>query len=180
MNFTQELVVDSTELLYVIVLKIHMGNTDEPLFIAGGADTPREGLPFIEREAITALVWDAVSKKYLGLRWKEVDWETFITGGVEEGQTPEETARAEVLEETGYKNLRLIKILPRYHAKFYHAPKKVNRFAHFHCFLFELVNQDREEITSEETTKHDCIWLNHEELGDFRLPEGHRFVLNQI
>ncbi|MEK9182800.1 MAG: hypothetical protein AAB809_01845 [Patescibacteria group bacterium] len=31
-------------------------NNQEPLFVAKGADAPREGLPFVEREAITALV----------------------------------------------------------------------------------------------------------------------------
>ena len=157
-----------------------MENDNEPLFIDGGADAPREGLPFIERAAITALVRDPVSGKYLGLRWKKVDWETFITGGVEEGQTPEEAAHAEIHEESGYKNLRLIKELPRYHAKFYHAPKGVNRFAHFHCFLFELENSEQETLATEEAEKHECVWLDPVELEEFRLPEGHRFLLKNL
>jgi len=66
-----------------------MENNKEPLFVATGSDAPREELPLVEREAITAIVYDPKTKKYLGLRWKKVDWETFITGGVEEGQTPE-------------------------------------------------------------------------------------------
>ena len=54
---------------------------NEPLFVAVGEDAPRAELPFVEREAITAIVYDPKTKKYLGLKWKKVDWETFITGG---------------------------------------------------------------------------------------------------
>jgi 8-oxo-dGTP pyrophosphatase MutT (NUDIX family) len=152
----------------------------EPLFIAEGIDAPREELPFVEREAITAIVRDPKINKYLGLRWKQVDWDTFITGGPENGQTPEEGARAEVREESGYKNLRLISELPRFHSKFYHHPKGVNRFAHFHSFLFELENDERAEISADEQKKHECVWLDKEELKKFRLPEGHRFFLDGL
>jgi 8-oxo-dGTP pyrophosphatase MutT (NUDIX family) len=154
--------------------------TDEPLFLDQGPDAPRADLPFVERDAITALVRDPKTGKYLGLRWKEVDWETFVTGGVEEDQTPEEAARVEVREETGYKNLRLVAELPRYHSKFYHAPKGVNRFAHFQCFLFELVDDERDPISDEESKKHESVWLDEAELASFRLHEGHRFLLSQV
>lgn len=157
-----------------------MENHQEPLFVASGADAPREELPFVERVAITALVRDPKTGKYLGLRWKKVDWETFITGGVENGQTPEEAARAEILEESGYKNIRLVSELPRYHAKFYHTPKGENRFAHFHSFLFELENNEREQLTADEQQKHECVWLDETELKNFRLPEGHRFLLDSV
>jgi 8-oxo-dGTP pyrophosphatase MutT (NUDIX family) len=157
-----------------------MEYNNEPLFVAVGSDAPREELPFVERQAITAIVYDPKNKKYLGLKWKKVDWDTFITGGVEEGQTPEQAARAEVLEETGYKNLKLLKILPRFHSKFYHGPKAVNRFAHFHSFLFELENDDREVVSEDEQKNHDCIWLSAEELVNFRLPEGHQYLLKYV
>lgn len=153
---------------------------DEPMFVDTSATAPREGLPFVERNAITAIVRDPKTGNYLGLRWKEVDWETFVTGGIEEGQTAEEAARAEVLEETGYKNLRLITELPRFHSKFFHPPKGVNRFAHFRSFLFELENDEQAPLSAEEQKKHECVWLNREELETFRLPEGHRFLMKSI
>lgn len=155
-------------------------NTSEPIFTASDADAPRPDLPFIERDAITAVVHDPKTDTYLGLRWKAVDWETFITGGIEEGQTAEEAARAEVREESGYKNLHLVKVLPRYHSKFFHTPKGVNRFAHFQSFLFELENDEHTELADDEQKKHEIVWLTKDELMRFRLPEGHKFLLDYI
>lgn len=157
-----------------------MINIQEPTFIAKGMDAPRLELPFIERDAITAIVRDPRTGRYLGLRWKEVDWETFITGGIENGQSAEEAARMEVHKESGYKHLRLVMELPRFHSKFYHKPKGVNRFAHFHSFLFELEDDECDPLSDEEKKKHECVWLDESGLEQFHLPEGHKFILSHI
>lgn len=155
-----------------------MDAQDVPLFVDTGASAPKPDLPFVERDVITAVVRNPRTGEYLCLRWKTVDWETLITGGIEENQSAEEAARMEVREETGYKSLRLIKELPPYHSKFFHGPKGVNRFAHFRCFLFELENDVRDAISQKELDQHEPLWLSREELESFRLPLGHRFVLN--
>ncbi|MDB5189859.1 MAG: leuS [Parcubacteria group bacterium] len=157
-----------------------MSTPEIPLFVDTGMNAVRTDLPFVERDAITAIVRDPQTDKYLGLKWKQVDWDTFITGGIEEGQTPEEAARTEILEETGYKNLRLVKELPRYDSQFFHHPKGVNRYAHFRCFLFELVDTEQEETSADEKEKHDPVWMTREELESFRLPEGHRFLMQYV
>jgi leucyl-tRNA synthetase len=140
----------------------------EPLFI----DKIEESLPFVERNAISAIVKHWSENKYLGLKWKKANWGTFITGGVEKGQTPEEAARREIEEETGYFDLKFIKNLPSTHSKFYHIPKKENRFAHFTNFYFELKNGEQKEITDEEKTKHELVWLSPNEVEKFITPEG--------
>ena len=140
----------------------------------------REGLPFVEREAITAIVkhWD--EEKYIGLRWKKVDWETFITGGVEKGQTAEGAAIAEIREETGYRNPKLVRTLSNTHAKFFHVPKDQNRFAHFRVLYFELKDGERDAISAEEKGNHEVVWLTREQMASFRLPESHRFSWNDL
>jgi 8-oxo-dGTP pyrophosphatase MutT (NUDIX family) len=151
-----------------------------PLFVDTKENAVRPDLPFVEREAITAVLCDPKTGKFYGLRWKDgSNWETLITGGIEEGQSAEEAARAEIHEETGYKNVRLVRELPRYDSKFFHHGKQVNRYAHFQCFLFELENDERDELSADELSKHEGVWLSPQEMESFRLPEGHRFVFDE-
>ncbi len=142
----------------------------EPLF----TETPDPALPFVEREAISAIIKHWKDDLYLGLKWKKADWGTFVTGGVEKDQTPEEAARREILEETGFAHLKLIEVLPRSHSKFYHIPKKENRFAHFHNFYFQLENNEQLELSEDEKNKHEIVWLAPREVEKFLTPEGQR------
>lgn len=155
-----------------------MNNPARPTFVATGWDAPRADLPFVERNAIAAMLRDPKTGNCLCLRWKKTPWETFVTGGIEEGQTDEEAARAEIYQETGYKNIRLMCRLPFFDAKFYHAPKMENRWAHVSPFVFELVDEERDPISEEEQANHECVWLTVGELIEFRLPEGHRYMTN--
>ncbi len=136
----------------------------------------KENEPFVERDAIAVLVKHWEKNEYIGLKWKKVAWRTLITGGVEKGQTPEEAARAEVLEETGYKNLKLIKELSMVHSKFYHVPKKENRFAHFHVFYFELENREQQDISVEEKEIHEIVWVPKDKMEKYFTAESHNYI----
>lgn len=157
-----------------------MYTDDAPTFVDSDKNVPREDLPFVERDAVTVVLRNPRTGEYLGLKWLQVDWDTFVTGGIENGQTALEAALAEVREETGYRNVRFVADLPPYHSKFYHHPKKENRFAHFVCFLLELVDEEQDPISEDEQMKHTVIWLSPEQLKDFRLHEGHRYVMNYV
>jgi len=136
----------------------------------------QEDKPFVEREAIMAVVKHWEKDSFLGLEWKEVDWKTFVTGGPEEGQTMEEAARNEILEETGYKNLKLVKTLPRVHGKFFHVPKNLNRFAHFTVFYFELENGEKNDISEKEKNIHEVVWVSQEKMEHFLTPDSHKHI----
>ncbi len=140
----------------------------------------KEGEPFVERDAILAIVKHWKKDEYLGLKWKKVAWQTFITGGPEEGQTPEEGARMEVLEETGYRNLKLLRKLSMVHSQFYHVPKKVNRFAHFHSFLFQLENGEQETISEKEQENHEIVWLSKKEVSKFLTPDSQKYIWENL
>ncbi len=145
-----------------------------------GDDAFRDNEEIVERNAITAIVKHWSEEKYLILKWKKVDWSTFITGGIEKGQTAEEAARMEVLEETGYKNLKLIKELSKLDAKFFHVPKNVNRLAHFRTFYFELENDECIDIIEEEKRKHDIVWVNKDEIKNNLTAPGLLFVWDEL
>jgi leucyl-tRNA synthetase len=154
---------------------LKMRQVIEPMDIAtSGSNKVLEGAPFVSREAISVIVKHWSEDKYLGLKWKKVDWGTFVTGGVESGQTPEQAAMAEIQEETGYQNLQLIKSLGKSHSKFYHVPKKENRLAHFESFYFELKDGERKELTEDEKEKHEVVWLSPEEINKFLTPESQK------
>ncbi len=136
--------------------------------------------PFVERDGILAIVKHWNEDKYLGLRWKQVDWETFITGGIEAGQTPETAALAEIQQETGYINARLVKDLGRMHSQFFHVPKNQNRHGHFKMLYFELQDDKRVTVADEEQSIHEPVWLTRAEIADFKLPSSHRFMWEQL
>jgi len=103
-----------------------------------------------------------------------------ITGGIEAGQTAEEAAKMEIREETGFLHLKLISDFGLIHGKFYHVPKKVNRFAHAHTLLFHLENGKREAISDAETDIHEILWLTESELKNFLTPDTHQRALEML
>ncbi|MDO8424147.1 MAG: class I tRNA ligase family protein [bacterium] len=126
---------------------------------------PQEGKEFVFRKAIIAVIRNPRDGKILTLKWKKQPWTTFVMGGMEEGENPVEAALREVKEETGYKNLKLIKELggPT-HTEFYAAHKGVNRIAHSQSLLFELVSEECDGISSEENEIHEIVWVSPEEI----------------
>lgn len=140
---------------------------------------PRADRSFEHRDTIAAIVKHWEEDKYLVLKWKQVDWMTFVTGGVEDGQTPEEAAQMEILEETGFKNLVMKKNLGRYHSKFFHNPKNVNRFAHTSAFYFELKDGEQGEISAEEQKRHDIMWMTKAEVEE-KIRRGQEIIFKKI
>jgi len=138
--------------------------------------TIRKDLPFVERKAIAVIVKHWSEDKYIGLKWKKVAWQTVITGGVEKGQTSEIAAAAEILEETGYKNIKSIKKIGRVHSKFFHVPKNENRFAHFEVFFVELKDGEKVEVSEKEKSIHEVVWIKNDGMADFISPEAQKYM----
>jgi leucyl-tRNA synthetase len=160
---------DERDFVFAQKYKLPVKEVIEPLFIdTSESSKPKDGLPFIERNVVDVIVKHWSEDKYLCLKWKKVDWRTFVTGGIEEGQTAEEASRMEVREETGYLDLKFIKqVGGQYHSKFFHTPKNLNRYAHFKGMYFELQSDKREEMVEEEKAKHDVFWVKKEEVKNF-------------
>jgi len=145
-----------------------------------GSSAYQEGATTIEREAIAVIVKHWKDDSYIGLKWKKVDWQTIITGGVESGQTPVEAAIAEIREETGYQNIRFVKKLGCVDASFYHVPKGVNRYGHFHALYFELIDGEQKEITEEEKENHELVWVPKNEMSNFISVVAQKYIWNTL
>lgn len=124
----------------------------------------REGKETIFRNAIIAVVKNPKTDKYLCLKWKKQPWVTFVMGGIEDGETPEQAAIREIIEETGYKNFKFVKNLGSAQSEFFAAHKDVNRIAHTRELLFELINEEKDSISEEENEIHEIVWRTLEEI----------------
>jgi leucyl-tRNA synthetase len=122
---------------------------------------PQNGKKTVTRKTIHALVRNPKTGLVLGLKWKEQPWTGFVVGGVDEGEDIVTAAKREVLEETGYKNLRLIRVLGgAVKAEYFAAHKDENRIAYVNAILFELENEERTVVSEEEQAKHEPVWLD--------------------
>jgi leucyl-tRNA synthetase len=126
---------------------------------------PREGKKTVERDTIHALVRNPKDGKFLCLEWKNHPWTTFIVGGVENGEDVVEAATREVLEETGYSNLKYVETLGgKVQSEYFAAHKDENRMANTSALLFELEDDTRERVVEEEAAKHSILWLSLDEI----------------
>jgi leucyl-tRNA synthetase len=123
------------------------------------------GKEIVFRNIVMAVIKNPKDGKFLVLKVKNPKWTTFVIGGVEEGENSEAAARREIFEETGYKNLKLIRVLggPIY-SEFYAGHKGVNRTAHNTTIYFELENEDHEPLAQEEAEKHDIAWVEFKDI----------------
>jgi len=153
----------------------------EPVFMkTDGDDRVRPEMPMVERDAISAIIRNPADNTYLALKWKKADWITAVTGGIEPGQTPEEAARREILEETGYRNLKLVRTLTTVHSSFFHIPKNENRYGHFHTFYFELEDESRDALSEDENAKHEVLWLSPKAFRESGLKSSFQFSLAEL
>ncbi len=133
-----------------------------PRMIDAG-NPPVAGKSVVSRRTILGIVYNPATGKYLALRWKKQSWTTFITGGVDEGEDLIEATKREILEETGYKNLKLVRVLGGpVQAEFFAAHKNENRIALGTSILFELQNEEREPVSEKEIEQHEAVWLDLE------------------
>ncbi len=154
----------------------------EPSLIqTAGSSAFKQGENFVEGNSVIVIIKHWSEDKYLGLRWREApDWGTLLTGGIEEGMTAEETARKEVLEETGYKNFKKILDLGKTHVKFYHGPKKINKFVHADVFYVELQDGECVEVDELEKNRHEPVWMTLEKLESFLTAIAHQQAIKSL
>jgi len=122
---------------------------------------PQEGKEWSSRKMIHAIVLHPTEDKMIQIQWKQFPWKTFITGGVEDGESYEDAVNREVVEETGYTNIASVTPLGwQMSAKFYADHKDVNRDAQTRAFVVELKNLDQTELSDEEKQKHEVVWVS--------------------
>jgi leucyl-tRNA synthetase len=160
---------DERDFAFAKKYRLPVKSVIQPLFAKdSGDDAVRPDASFVKRHAAVCVIKHWSEEKYLCVKYKANTWQGFVIGGIEEGEKPEEAAAREIQEETGYKNMRFVRQLGDIvHSQFYHMVKKQNRWAEFQGVLFELTNDERDEITEDEKALADLVWVTREEVMDF-------------
>ncbi len=150
-----------------------------------GDDAFRECEPIVDRDNVVVIIEHPENDEFLCAKWKQVDWQGFVTGGIEDGMTIEETALAEVREETGYQNVEIVKVHDQSsHGLFWHVVKQQNRRANYRIVHVKLTDLEQVERSEEEQSIADFLWIPRAEVNDFLKREDMKYpwrvVINEL
>ncbi|MFH0869954.1 MAG: class I tRNA ligase family protein [archaeon] len=160
--------------------KIPIKQVIAPMFITDeGADAIRLGQPFVERKVVFGIVKHWKEDKYFCLDWKKFNWRSFVIGGIEEGETPEEAVVREVKEETGYQDIKSVKrISYETFSKFFATHKGVNTIAYQKAFLVELGSEKYTVPEAKHVVNHSGLWVEKKDVADFLNLKTQSFIWN--
>ena len=149
---------------------------------ADSNNPPQEGMGEVIRDTAIVHLRDRSTGKYAVLDWHGSleGITTAIMGGVEEGQTPEEAALAEIAEEAAITNAKIIQTARWITAAKYCAShKKQNRCAHSYVFVAEVENLDSQgEIPESEQALHTLAWADKKDMLKRLTPDHQKQVWN--
>jgi len=126
---------------------------------------PVTGMPLPNaefRRSVGVIIRNPKTNELLTLNWgPKLGGHLFIGGGREEGEDIEQTARREVLEETGYKNLKLVAKTGKTHVNYFAYSKNVARNVEAYGLLFDLIDDERvpTKLEDNEKGKFAIEWL---------------------
>ncbi len=137
---------------------------------------PKEGLEEVKRDTVIVHLRDTVTGKYALLDWHGSleGITTAIMGGIEEGQTPEEAAVAEIKEEAALDASIVQSVRWITAARYCASHKNQNRCAHAWGFLAEVDGVEKQGAISEkEKGLHTLVWVDKDEV-ESRLTPAHQ------
>ena len=115
-----------------------------------GHDAPRSDENIVSFKASSAIIKHWSEEKYYVVHFAH-NLFGFVGGKIEEGETPEEAIRREVVEESGYNDITKVAYLGAQVSRGYKSRKDREEICHDHVFYVELGSEERIEIIDQET-----------------------------
>ncbi len=170
--------------LEVIDLKnweINNGNQENifPYFKAENEQSVKEGVPTYRRYSVIAVIKHNKEDKYLCVDSKTHICKSFVLGGIEKGETPEQAAIREVKEETGYTDLEIEYKFPTAIINHFYAGYKgdFNRFSTLYIVFGKLKSEKNIGISENEDKKHTVKWIYKDQLEEFISLEHNKLAM---
>ncbi len=142
-------------------------------YIPEPENPPKEGVATIRRRNAQAIVRRERDGAILLLSWKKNQRkdgsfpQTFIVGGIEEGEDAVAAMLREIQEETGLTSVRYEETLPlAVHCEYFAGHKGENRYAEEEVLCFVAEGDEPFSYSAEEATKHEPIWVSPDEIRD--------------
>jgi leucyl-tRNA synthetase len=143
--------------------------------------TPQENEEF--RKSIVAIVINPKNNSVLSINWgKELGGNLFIGGGLEEGEDIVACAKREILEETGYKNVKYIATSEKIHHHYFAASKNVARNIEATGVYFELEDEEinDQKLEENEKDKFTVEWITVDEANKKVIDPLHKYVFDKF
>ncbi len=135
-----------------------------------GKDKVKDDKKNTKRAVINAIVKHWSEDKYYCLDWTKggSGWRSFVSGGIEKGETIEEAAIREVKEETGYQNMKVVKkVGGEIVSKFFAVHKDINREINAQCVYIELLDDEWVKPNDKDVKNHDGKWINKKDVAEY-------------
>lgn len=146
-----------------------------------GPDAVRENEKIEKRPTVNVILKHWKENKVFCLNWEKFNWKSFIIGGIDEGETAEDAAKREVIEESGYQNIRSIKKIGfTTNDCFYATHKSVNRCAITECFVAELADDKFITPKEEEKNLHIGEWIDFDKVPEYINLPNNQYFFNQL
>lgn len=138
---------------------------------------PQEDKQTQSRSVITVIIHRKDTDEYL-LESMADGRKGFMGGGVESGETNEQTVHREVAEETGYLHIEVKKMIIELMGHGFKPKRDINCLDPDFVYLVEVNGEPEQKRSEEDTAAHEIIWKKESEVIDFINLDHHKFIWN--